>query len=191
MNLTRLRELRSRVRLLPILAACAVCLGATSQSCKLGRQVRDQNDFSDFSVELQLLNDAGEIQDTFDQQDRVHFALKVTNGKDKKVTLTFPSTQQADFAIVTDDRAEQVVWVASQSSTSQTTVTEVEFSAGETKTFPFDGVLTDTRAQSQGEFLPKGDYQVVGALLVNFDNFATDPLASNDLASDPVPLTID
>ena len=187
MNLTRLRELRSRVRLLPILAACAVCLGATSQSCKLGREARDRNDFSDFSVELQLLNDAGEIQDTFDQQDRVHFALKVTNGKNEKMTLTFPSTQQADFAIVTDDRAEQVVWVASQSSTPQTTVTEVEFSAGETKTFTFDGVLTDM----QGQFLRRGDYQVVGALLVNFDNFATDPLASNDLASDPVPLTID
>ncbi|MET0985883.1 MAG: BsuPI-related putative proteinase inhibitor [Steroidobacteraceae bacterium] len=187
MNLTGLGGLRPHVRLLPILAACAMCLGATSQSCKLGRQARDQNDFSDFSVELQLQNDAGAIQDTFDQQDHVHFVLNVTNGKDEKATLTFSSTQQADFAIVTDDRAERVLWVASQNSTAQTTPTEVEFSAGETKTFTFDGVLID----ADGEFLPRGDYQAVGALLVDFDNFATDPLADNDLASDPVPLTID
>lgn len=186
MNLTRLRELRPRVRLLPLLAACAMCLGGTSQSCKLGREVKDQNDLSDFSVELQLKNAADEIETTFDQQDHVHFVLNVTNGKDKKATLNFSTTPQADFAIITDDRAERVVWVAVQPSTAQTP-TEVEFEAGQMKTFPFDGVLIDT----SGDFLIKGNYQAVGALLVNFDNFATDPLANNDLASDPVPFTID
>lgn len=187
MKMTRSGELRSRLRLLPILAACAVCLGATSQSCKLGRDARDRNDFSDFSLELQLTNDASVIQTTFDQQDRVTFVLNVTNNGDEERTLTFPTTQQADFAIVTDDNVERVVWVSSQGTTPQPTETEVEFTVGQTRAFTFEGVLIDTA----GEFLPRNDYQVVGALLVNFDNFADNPLADNDLASDPLPMTID
>jgi hypothetical protein len=183
------RNRRLHFRLLPILAACAVCLGATSQSCKIGREARDRNDLSKFSVELQLQNDAGEIQTRFDQEDRVHFVLNVTNAKDDEVTLEFPTTRHADFAIVTDDRFEEVVWVASENSTEQPVPTEVEFAPGETKTFTFDGLLIDTR--NEGQFLPRGEYQVVGALLVNFDDFATNPLAKHDLASDPVSMEID
>ncbi len=187
MSPVRLLKLRPRLRVLPILAVCAICLGATSQSCRLGRDAKNNSDFSDFSVELQLQNDAGEPTTTFDQQDRVQFVLRVTNTGDEKVTFEFPTTRQADVAIVTDDRAEEVVWVASEVLSDQNTPTEVEFAAGETRTFTFDGVLVD----EQGEYLRRRDYQAVGALNFEIPNFPTDPLAENDLASDPVPFTID
>lgn len=173
----------SRIRLLPVLAACAVLLGATSESCKLAREIDNRSDF-DFTTELELKNAAGDNVDTFDQEDRVYFVLTVHNGEDHEVELEFDSTLVADF-VVLEAGSDEIVWRASDESNPQSVTTTETWEANETRTFTYDAVLVSGDA-----YLSRGDYEARGAIVYDFD-FDEDPRAEDELASNEIEFSID
>jgi len=179
---------RSRLRLLPILAVCMLCLGATSKSCKLGKQARENdNDRDDLSfvTTLDILNDARQSDVSFGPGEIIRFELHVRNRLDRRITLDLGSPPTHDFVLIDPD-TEQVVWRASEIRTDLT-ATRVRIAANDTLTFEYEW----DQSTATGLPLPRKDYEVRGFVPFDFEEFETDPYAVSQLASMPLSITLE
>lgn len=185
-NPALLERRRRRWRLLPVLAACVVCLGATSRSCEIGRDDNDidEEDLS-FSTTLTLQNADGDVLDSFGPGDEITMVLTVRNRLDEDVTLRFDSTRTVEF-IVLDPATDNPLWRALPDDDAEEQVsTRLTFEAGETREFE----VTWNQTDDFGNALTLGEYEARGVIV--FDEYDVDPLAEDSRGSAPVSFTIE
>jgi hypothetical protein len=172
-------------RLLIVLGAMALCMGATSQSCTLRDALKkDSNSDLSFSTTLDMLDNTDSVTTTFNQGDPVQFRLRVNNRDDNSATINFTTSQQTDF-VVFKAGSHDVVWQWSkhQPAPSETAST-LQFDGNQSRTFTVDWDQTD----DSGNLLDRGDYDARGVVI--FDGFSNDPLKENQLGSTPQRFTV-
>jgi len=167
-------------RVLVVLGAVAICMGATSQSCTLRDALKkDSNSDLSFSTTLQLLDNTGSATTTFNQGDPIQFSLRVNNLDDNAATINFETSQQTDFVVVKAGSSDVVwQWSKHQPAPSETAST-LQFEGNQSRTFTVDWDQTD----DNGNLLDRGDYDARGVVI--FDGFSNDPLKDNQLGSAP------
>ena len=167
---------RSAPRLVTVLGIAAICLGATSKSCKLIQDNIDNRE-GQFVTALTVQDAGGQITDVFDRGEQIQVVMTVRNELDTSAVVQFPSTRQSDFVIVRAGTAE-VVWQWSENQPPfQQIPTELRFAPGETKTF----TQTWNQVGRNGVPARTGTYEARGVLV--FSGFDADPLQENQLGS--------
>lgn len=168
---------RTAPRLITVLGMLAVCLGASSKSCRIIQDnIRNRDDL-DFATALTIQDAGGQITDTFERNDQIQLVMTVRNELDTTATVEFPTARTSDFVIVRDGTAEVVwQWSENQPPFAQTP-SELTFAPGETKTFT---AIWNQRSNAD-VLVRTGTYQARGVLV--FSGFDTDPLQENQQGS--------
>jgi Intracellular proteinase inhibitor len=176
---------RGLPRLVTVAGVLAICLGANQRSCTFfGINSDDLNPDLSFRTELELRNSRGGQTDTFALGETVTMVLTVRNLLETEATVQFPTSQQFDFVVLRPD-SDTVVWRWSDDNGPFTqAATELDFAAGETKTFTRSWNQTD----STGAPLAAGTFEARGVLM--FSDFTADPRVENQQASEFESLTI-
>jgi len=169
-------------RLLIVLAGMAACLGASSTSCQFG-----DSDFNlespSFVSDLTLRRADGTTGDTFDRGEPIDLVLTVRNRLSTPATVEFPTARTFDFIVVRANTTD-LVWKWSTGRSFAQVLTEIDFAAGETRTF----TVTWDQRDASGTPVPAGAYEARGVLV--YDDFDANPLRSHQLASTLERLTI-
>jgi Intracellular proteinase inhibitor len=136
-----------------------------------------------FSTTLELRDSAGVATTSFVFGEQIRFDLEVRNQSAQVVTLNFPDAQIYDFVVLDSDSA-RVRWRWSDNMSFPQVATQLRFEPNSSKAYSvlWDGVLSD------GTQLPPGDYRARGVLV--FNEFASDPIAADDLGSPLVNFTV-
>lgn len=172
-------------RLLTVLGVMVLCLGATSSSCSIDDLDGDGDDGDDpsFVAELTLQDKDGKTTTSFTRDQPITMILTVRNRLNTAATIEFTDGRQEDFVVVREN-SDTVVWQWSKDQTFGTTATELNFTAGETKTFTRSWDQND----NDDDLVRAGAYEARGALV--YSNFDSSPLKSNQQASTLVRFTI-
>ncbi|HEX2494091.1 MAG TPA: BsuPI-related putative proteinase inhibitor, partial [Steroidobacter sp.] len=110
--------------------------------------------------------------------------MTVRNELDTSAIIEFPTMRTSDFVVLRADAAD-VVWQWSDDQPAfQPTPTQLQFEAGETKTF----TAIWNQTNENGLQVRVGTYQARGVLV--FSGFDADPLQENPQASALVTFTI-
>jgi Intracellular proteinase inhibitor len=173
---------RSVPRLLTVVGLTAICLGATSKSCRIIQDNVDNRD-GQFVTALTVQDAGGQITDVFERGEQIQLVMTVRNELDTSAIVQFPSTRQSDFVVVRAGTAE-VVWQWSETQTFSQTLTELRFEPGETKTF----TQIWNQVGRNGLQVRTGTYEARGVLV--FRGFDSDPLQENQLGSELERFTI-
>lgn len=136
-----------------------------------------------FTTLLALRDSTGALTNDFRFGESMRFDLDVRNRTGQTVNLVFPDAQIYDF-VVLDAGSNRVRWRWSDGMAFAQVLTELVFDPLSSKSYSvlWNGVLGD------GTQLPPGNYRARGALV--FDEFASDPLAPNEMASPIVDFTV-
>lgn len=162
-------------RVLAVFALMAAGLGATSSSCQFGDSDGSGSGPS-FVTDLTLRNASGETSESFDRGERIELVLTVRNRRDTPVTVQFPSARTSDFLVVREN-SSSIVWKWSTGRDFAPVETEIDFAAGETRTFRVSWDQTD----SNGAQVGAGTYEARGVLV--YEGFDSNPLGSHQMAS--------
>lgn len=175
---------RSAPRIATVIGILAICLGASSKSCRLIQDNVENRDNLSFVTALSVQDAGGTGSDTFELREPIQLVMTVRNEQDRTATIQFSTARQSDFVIVRDGTAD-VVWQWSDDQPAlQPGATELVFAPLETKTFTATWNQTginDTQVRT-------GAYQARGVLV--FSGFDTDPLQENQQGSALVRFTI-
>jgi len=129
-----------------------------------------------FVTDLQLQNTAGTQRREFAPGETIVMQLTVRNRGRTSAILQFTTGHQFDFVTV-DDSTSNVRWRWSAGKEFIQGTSELEFEAGETKTFTVNwNQVADT-----GQVVGPGNYEARGVLM--FSEFASNPLKENQLGS--------
>jgi hypothetical protein len=136
-----------------------------------------------FSTTLVLRDSSGVATTNFVFGEPIRFDLEARNLSGQAVTLTFPTSQIYDF-VVLDGSSSRIRWRWSANMSFTQAVTQLTFDPGSSRSYSvlWNGDLSD------GTQLPVGNYRARGALV--FAEFASDPLAADDQASQVVNFTV-
>lgn len=168
---------RAAPRLLTVIGLLAVCLGASSKSCRIIQDNIDNRTDLELAVALTIQDAGGQITDTFERNDQIQLVMTVRNELDVTATVEFPTSRTSDFVIVRDGTAEVLwKWSENQPPFAQTPG-ELTFAPGETKTFT---AIWNQRSNAD-VLVRTGTYQARGVLV--FSGFDTDPLQDNQQGS--------
>ena len=168
---------RSAPRLLTVIGVLAICLGASSKSCRLIQDNIENRDDLSFAVALTVQDQGGQITDSFERDEAIQFVMTVRNELETAATIEFSTGRQTDFIVVNNGTADKV-WQWSDGQAFAQARSELTFDALETKTFT---VLWNQQSRN-GVQVRSGTYQVRGVL--HFSGFDADPLQDNEQASD-------
>lgn len=155
-------------RLAAALFAVSLLLGNTNCT------KNNASDAPQFVTSLAVENTSNQPVSAFAQHEPVQLVLTVRNRSGSAQKLFFNTSEMVNFAVVNAGTAD-VVWTCDGTSTSCTPAsgnpagsdagsgfTELDFAAGETKTFTFTWDQTD----NSGVQLGTGSYEVLGGLTV-------------------------
>lgn len=163
-------------RLLTILGAAAICMGATSQSCSLPNLGGGGSSQPSFVTNLQIQDATGAASDTFTQGETIRLVLTVRNRLNTSASVEFTTARQSDFVVV-PETSSVAVWKWSSGRAFEQVATKLDFAAGETKTFT---VNWNQVGSNNAPVLP-GTYEARGVLV--YAGFDTDPLQANEMGS--------
>jgi len=177
------RALFSRV--LTVLGVMTLCLGATSSSCSLNGDDDDggSGDEPSFVTTLTLRDSDGNDTTSFNREETITLILTVRNRLNTAASIEFPTARQDDFVVVREN-SDTVVWQWSDGQTFGTGTTQIDFAAGEAKTF----TRTWDQLNNDGNLVRADTYEARGALV--YSNFDSSPLRTNQQASTLVRFTI-
>jgi hypothetical protein len=161
-------------RLLAIAGLVTVCLGASTSSCEFGNGGSGVG--PSFVTELSLRDANGALSDSFARGELIELRLTVRNRLSTAATVEFTSARQSDFVVIRQG-SQVLVWKHSQGKVFAQVLTELEFAAGETKTF----TATWDQVDSGGQPVDAGVYEARGVLI--YDGFDADPLRSHEMGS--------
>jgi hypothetical protein len=136
-----------------------------------------------FTTTLLLRDSTGLVATNFRFGESIRFELEARNRTAQTVNLVFPDAQIYDF-VVLDAGSNRLRWRWSDGMAFAQVTTELTFDPYSSKSYNvvWNGVL------SNGTQLPPGSYRARGTLV--FDEFASDPLAPNEMASPLVDFTV-
>jgi hypothetical protein len=100
----------------------------------------------------------------------------VRNRLNTPAIVQFPSTRMSDFLVVRENTSS-IVWMWSNDRAFEQVLTELDFAAGETKTFTVSWDQTD----NEGLPVAAGTYEARGVLV--YEDFDAHPLATDPLGS--------
>ena len=176
------RALFSRV--LTVLGVMTLCLGATSSSCSLnGNDDGDGGDDPSFVTTLTLRGSGNTDATSFNREETITLVLTVRNRLSTAATIEFTDGRQDDYVVVREN-SDRVLWQLSNGQTPPTGASQINFAAGETKTF----TRTWNQLDNNGDLVRAGSYEARGALV--YSNFDSSPLRSNQQGSTLVKFTI-
>jgi len=167
---------RAAPRLTAVLGILAVCLGATSKSCRLIMDNIENRDGLQFAVALSLQDINGEATDTFELGEPVQLVLTVRNELETSAVVEFSTGRTFDF-VVLERGDSRVVWKWSDRRSFAQAVTQIEFASGETKTF----TQVWNQVDRNGAPVRSGDYEARGVLV--FSGFDADPRIEHEMGS--------
>ncbi len=170
-------------RVLTVLGVLAICLGASTDSCSLSNIGGGSGDNPSFVTELRLQDLDGRVTDSFARNDTITLVLTVRNRLNTTATIQFPTGRQSDFVVVRQN-TNDVIWKWSSDRTFPQTQSELEFAAGQSRSFSFDWNQLD----DSGNPLRSGDYEARGVLV--YSDFDGNPLKSNPQGSTLVRFTV-
>ncbi len=175
---------RSLPRLATVLGILAICLGASSKSCRIISGNIENSDRLSLTATLTLQEPGGQSTDTFERGEPIELVLTVRNELETAAIVEFPSTRTFDFVVLREGTAE-VVWQWSDDQPLfQQIPSEIEFAPEETQTFR----RTWNQTGTSGVQVRTGTYEARGVLV--FSGFDTDPLQENQQGSALVRFTI-
>lgn len=164
-------------RLVAVLGMAAICLGASSKSCRLIQDNIENREDLEFATALTIQDAGGQITDTFERNDQIQLVMTVRNELEVTATVEFPTARTSDFVIVREGTADVVwKWSANQPPFTQTP-SELTFAPGETKRF----IAIWNQRSNEDVLVRTGTYQARGVLV--FSGFDTDPLQENQQGS--------
>lgn len=161
-------------RLLTILGLVTACLGASTSSCEFGDGSGGIG--PSFVTELSLRDANGLPSDSFARGEPIELRLTVRNRLNTAATVQFNDTRTSDFVVIRQG-SQALVWKWSDGKAFAQVITEVEFAAGETKTFS----VTWDQFGSNGQAVDAGTYEARGVLV--YQGFDADPLRSHEMGS--------
>ncbi len=147
----------------------------------------ESGDGPTFSTTLVLRDSAGTAKASFGEGELITLELTVRNRTNEPQTVNLASTQATDFFLFRDDE-DELLWNASHGTATPAVVTPLNFAANETKVVS----LTWNQEIPDGTFLPRGTYDVRGAIMaVGMFAPAGDPLTPHELATNLREFTVD
>jgi len=165
---------RTLRRLLVISGVVTACLGASTSSCDFGSG--SDGIGPSFVTELTLRDVNGVPSDSFARGEPIELRLTVRNRLSTAATVQFTSTRQSDFVVIRRG-SQALVWKFSDGKAFAQVQTELEFAAGEIKTFS----VTWDQLDSSEQPVDTGVYEARGVLI--YEGFDTDPLRSHEMGS--------
>jgi hypothetical protein len=167
---------RSVPRLATVLGVLAICLGATSKSCRIIQDNIETRD-GQFVTALTVQDAGSQITDVFERGEQIQLVMTVRNELETSAVVQFPSSRTSDFVVVRAGTAD-VVWQWSENQPPfLPTPSELQFAPGETKTF----TQIWNQVGRTGLQVRTGTYEARGVLV--FSGFDADPLQENQLGS--------
>lgn len=161
-------------RLLVISGLVTACLGASTSSCEFGDGSGGIG--PSFVTELSLRDASGLPSDTFARGEPIELRLTVRNRLSTAATVQFSDARTSDFVVIRQG-SRVLVWKWSDGRAFPLVLTELEFAAGETKTFS----VTWDQSDSSGQPVAAGVYEARGVLV--YEGFDADPLRSHEMGS--------
>lgn len=136
-----------------------------------------------FDVALVMRAPTGAERSSFDFGENIVFELTITNRSGGAQTLTLPTNQIFDFAVLSTGN-QPPRWRWSFNRTFTPTVTSLTFSSHQAITYPYiwNGVLED------GTQITAGTYEVRGTLA--YAQYANDWRANDELATPIKTITV-
>jgi hypothetical protein len=136
----------------------------------------DSGDGTRFTTRLILRDSAGAETYTFDRSELITLELTIRNHTDRPVTLESCCPPDSDFFVFEED-SRRLLWKWSLGRAFPAVITDLEFAAGETRTFR----ATWNQVSNAGETIPPGDYLARGA--GPFVQLQGNPLSPGEQAS--------
>lgn len=162
-------------RLATVLGVLAICLGASSKSCRLIQDNIENRD-GQFVTSLTLQNPSAQITDVFERDEQIEFVMTVRNELDRTAIIEFPTTRTFDFVVLREG-TDEIVWQWSEDQPIQQTPSEIEFAPEETQTFR---ATWDQISNLDVQVRP-GTYEARGVLV--FRGFDSNPREQNQQGS--------